>query len=572
MFIKDFIDKNKDLSTYKRGEVTILHENVVTQALRHTTNSDMDDLQSIARPSEEKIYVDWRKSVLRSVTPDYTMQFVRMMQRVLSQTINVNIDTKLSRYVFDRIIPLSIQDPNAKIVTLPYIKGSENIPPSSSDFLPNMALDKERVLVYSAHILYSDDSLFIYYRDHVLVDKNTYPRYVAIDTQGYYILEPKLDQSKKIYYEPILWYLHKLGILPPIAEMPGNSINTVTIDKVTKRKKVIQYKESICWGAFEWFDEGAIRFSSEQAGFIKYANPKLIMRNDMECPTCIGSAFVSKTLANGLPSDDPKDQKLCPTCNGKRKLTTLGDFSTINLKSNGIEKDINNPVYYLTPPAGLKELEDSYMHKFDMGKMALFNDPLEGKPGESGIAKELRLEPKQDLLKSYGQQLCYLIEDLVNCELLLDNKKELVTITPPIYYQTKSPEVLKLQVQEASLGEKYLTYMAYLESMYRGDEATIKSKKFAYLYCPLVLYKDEEITTAFNTGRCDERDLVKKDYAYYAVDKVLEKEPKLEDLKIIIEKCDQLLIDEGILKEESETINTNIDTLQTGQNNDDPNL
>lgn len=555
MSIKDFIDKNKDLRKIQ-PEVSVLFSKVVTQALRHTTRSEMDDLQSIARPSEEKIYEAWRKSNKRNITPAFITQFVRMMQRVFQQTIKIEMSVEMQRFIFDRLIPLSVVDTNARVVTMPYMEGNKMLPPASGDFLPNMALSKEKIIVYSANIVFSSDTLFIYFKDRIKVNKDTYPRYVAIDTTGYYYVEPRHDKENKIYYEPILWYAHNLGVLPPIGELPGNNIlvfeniktdsNNPSYLNYSKNVKSDTYKESICWPAFENFDEAAIRLSSEQVASIKHANPKLVTTKEIECPTCAGHGFLNPT--------DPEKKTVCGGCNGTRILTTIGDFSTINLRDTKHPGDSsgNNPVYYLNPPSGIKELRDAFMHFVEMGKMSICNDILEGSPNESGVAKELRLEPKQDLMQSYGQQLCYLIEDLINAEKILGNDNKLITVTPPVYYQTKSPEILKLQITESLQGERYLKYMEYVEMTCRGDELAIKKHKYAALYAPLILYKADEFDGAFNAGVYDERDAIRRDYAFYAVNEVLTKEPNLDNLKEIKEKCDLFLIEMGVLPEPTE--------------------
>lgn len=541
MSVKDFVQKNKDLSLYK-AEVFSFYQKVVKQALRHTTRSAMDDLHSIARPNEDKIFTDWRKDNRRHVTVDYINQFTRMLQRILSQTLTVNYEYEnLDKFLFNKLIPLSIQDANARVVEWPYMPENSLLPPASAVFAENQPLSTESIIVYSEITVVNTNDLLIYYKDHVRINKTDYPRYIGIDRAAYYILEPRLNEKKILYHEPVLWYVHNLGVLP-VAELPGIEVNTKVNDQFTN------YKESICWPAFEWFDEGIIRLSSEQVVSIKHANAKLVINADIPCPTCDGKGVFGHTT-----DKEGKDvPKVCSTCNGSRNLNNLSDFSNIKIKSSGAQpgdKGTSNPLYYLQPPLGIKELQDSFMLFFDMGQKALCNDLLEKTGIESGVAKEMRLEPKQDLMRSYGQQICYLIEDLVNNRALLRGGKTVVQVTPPMYYETKSPELLKLQVTEALQGERFMKYMDYVRSKFKDDEFQIKVHKYAVLYAPLILYKSDEFDGAFNAGVYDERDAIRRDYAFYCMEEIFRKEKNLNDLKTIKEKADQILIDQGIMSE-----------------------
>lgn len=541
MTIYEFVKKNKDLRNYT-SEVFPLYGKVVTQALRHTTRSPMDDLHKIARPNEDDIFTKWRKDNRRHVTVDYINQFCRMLKRILSQTIETNYEyTDLDRFIFNSLIPLSIQDPNVRVIEWPFMSEYPNVPPANGNFYENQALDSESKIIFSEKIKVHNDDLFIYFKDFVLVEKEKYERYVGIDKIGYYILQPKLNEKREIYYEPITWYKHKLGFLP-VSELPGIIVNEKLESGFAK------YKESVCWPAFEWFDEGVVRMSSEQVVSIKHANAKLVVNGDIPCPTCSGSGV------NGHTKDETGKQipKTCKTCNGSRNISSISDFSTIKLKNNATQpgdKVSSNPIYYLEPPGGIKELQDSFMLFFELGKKALCNDLLEGTGNESGIAKELRLEPKQDLMMEYGQQICYLIEDLVNNRNLLRGNKKIIQVTPPVYYETKSPEILKMSIVDSLQGERFLRFMDWVKVKFKDDVEKIKLHKYAALYAPLILYKAEEFDGAYNAGVYDERDAIKRDYAFWAVGEVLKKNKNLNSLKEIKELADKLLIDEGIMTE-----------------------
>ena len=179
------------------------------------------------------------------------------------------------------------------------------------------------------------------------------------------------------------------------------------------------------------------------------------------------------------------------------------------------------------------------------------NDILEGTGNESGVAKELRLEIRQDLLQSYGAQLCFMVQELINIYYKLTGKyKEETVITPPSYYETKSPEILKELAINSLQGERYLKYVKWVEAEYKGDEFNINLHKYAVLYAPLILYKSDEFDSVFAAGIYNERDAIRRDFAFYVIQKVLEENKGIKNIKQIREQADKLLIEDGILSEE----------------------
>ena len=132
----------------------------------------------------------------------------------------------------------------------------------------------------------------------------------------------------------------------------------------------------------------------------------------------------------------------------------------------------------------------------------------------------------------------------------IDNTKgtdDEFVLNPPAYYETKSPEVLKLQVMDSFQGERYIKYMQWVNISYSGDEYYIDLYRNAVLYAPLLLYSVEEYQTAFNTGQYTEKDGIRRDYAFYIIEEVMAKYPELKDIKDIKIKADELLIEKGLM-------------------------
>jgi len=545
MQINDFLENiNGDLRAYN-SKVLPLFQKVVKQAIRHTTRSEMSELHDIARPAEDEAFTQWRKDNRRHLTPDFINQFVRMLQRILASTLKLDYDYEgLERFIFQSIIPLAIQDPNAVVLHWPFIQGVDGPPNLNGD--NTTKLSTRQIIVYSLSIKEIKDTFIIYNYDEVEINKAKYQRYVGIDEQNYYLLEPYLNDKKQVKYRADIWYIHGMGFLP-IAKLPGINTNTYENGIPTS------YKESLAWPAFENFDEGVIRLSSEQVASIKHANPKLILNGDIKCPGCGGEKYVY---------DENKKASPCKSCAGTGSLTALGDFSTVKIQNGKgeFDKSHDNPLYYLEPPQGLEYLRKSWKEFFEDGKKALCNDLLEHTGTESGIAKELRLEPKQDLMKSFGQAICWFIEDLVNQKRILEGNSEIVKVTPPAYYQTKSPDVMKMDITLALPGERYMKFIDYIDTVFKGDEIQIKVHKFAVLYAPLMLYKPEEIDTVFNAGAYSDRDIQKRDLAIYAMNEIVKANDKIQ-IKEAKDAADALLTEQGFLNEEATFVNANIDSV-----------
>lgn len=522
-----------------------LFEKVIKQSLRHTTRSDMSELHEIARPSEDPAFIKWRKDNRRHLTVDFINQFVRMLQRIIGSTIKMDYDfDNLRRYVTQTIIPLAIQDPNCIVVLWPKLPDLDLPPNLNGD--QRTSLIAEHKIIYSQNIKEINDDMVIYFHDMVMLDKKEYPRYIGIDKQNYYLINPYINEKKIVKYKEDVWYFHDFGVLP-IAKIPGLEQNYYFPMETIPMK----YNESLAWPAFENFDEGVVRLSSEQVASIKHANPKLVINGDIACPSCSGARFL----------EIEGKQKPCGSCNGTGSIKSLGDFSTVNVQNGkgNFDKSHDNPLFYLEPPQGLEYLRKSWKEFFEDGKKALCNDLLEGTGMESGIAKEMRLEPKQDLMQSFGQNICWFIEDLVNFKRAIEGNNDVITITPPAYYQTKSPDILKLELSDSLQGERWIKYIQYIESMYKGNDVEIKINKFAALYAPLMLYKAEELDTVLNSGAYSEKDIIRRDAAIYVMTEIVTFNPEIT-LVEAKKQAEALLIEQGFLSD-IETVNLQMDDV-----------
>ncbi|MCZ2101121.1 MAG: hypothetical protein LC107_06245 [Chitinophagales bacterium] len=185
----------------------------------------------------------------------------------------------------------------------------------------------------------------------------------------------------------------------------------------------------------------------------------------------------------------------------------------------------------------------------------------QGTGNESAVAKELRLEPRQDLLVDIGESLARTIEDYINNKQQLRNAKEKhVAVVPPAYYETKSPDILKLYVEQSLPGERQRDYMMYVKSKYLGNDFMIDVHIKAMLYAPLLLYKNDEAMAVIAAGSYDTDDIKRRDYAIMVLQEVL-RSGQYQDYKSIFEAADALLIEWGILEEKTDVGSLDLDEI-----------
>lgn len=537
--------------------ITLMYDEVRKQAIRHCTRSEMKELNEIARPNEEKPYKDWREANKRKITVAPIMFFRRMLIRIIQSSFNLQKIKELGfTDIYDaveKIIFRAIYDTNSIIVEWPFRKddiGNEMV--TLADPAPenaNLPIELRFDLVSSQRIKFfrPEDKFTIYhsgsYADYG-TEKKKAPIYIGIDSEAYYKLYPKEktkeNGQKVLYYEPIPYYTHAIEGFPVISLFGLEAID----------ENENNYLESICWQAFEFLDEAAVSFSSDQVGHIRMMLPKLVVDADVACPTCNG-AKVEKTK--------DKDNKLvsipCRTCNGQGNLSVLGDFTTIKLRQvQSDNKKTNQGLYYLQPPSGLEYSMKRWQTFMDLAEKSLCTDPVEGSGNESGISKQYRLEPKQDLLRVVGEGLASTITRWVNTRLKLSGKKDEFSITAPSYYETRSPEMLKDAVYSSLFGQRGSAYLKYVNSEYRGDAFAIKIHEIAIVYAPLLLYDKEEVAEALATTAYNKNDIVRRDFAIHALTRVLADKKEPFDLTQIFEECDTYLRALGKLKEAVEII------------------
>lgn len=549
----------KEGGPFKRPPYFDMAEKVFIQSTGHTRRCERLWLLDIARPNEDEEIKAWQQANRRMVTKDIYDNFVNLITRVLSETGTglKNVSKKLSsfltednfyaqgpcgldEYMMRYIFPYSIEDPNGAIVPFPYDPDNPETPLAESERPQNQSNSLKFLLVpYYDQFQFSEggDDLdvftFKYGQMPILVvpqnEEKWFDVYYIIDDTAIWQYYPVGMKDGYPVYSIRTWYVHLASInekkIVPVIKLPGTSSRCDS-----KEKGNVFYNESFMHGAFEWMDEGLQSFMDNVGVRVQHNYPKVLMGN-IPCTDCKGGTNMI-TLKDGS-----RDVKECTTCKGRGRIINPGPFGVlIKPDRNGL--DVNpddSPYTYLTPPVEtINNSLEVAMQFFAKAEESLCLNILE-RSAESGIAKEIRLEPIQDKLRPIGNGILTTkvkLAQVIECYLEPDEgAREVPTVEIPSSYKIKGIEELQSDVKEALPADRKEREMALYEKLYKGDTVKVMVKKRALEYSPLLSMSDDQITTAINLGAYDSNDYIRMTRAIEAMEYVAEKNAHFVDMK-----------------------------------------
>lgn len=558
---------------------------VYNQATRHCHFGKENDLYKIARPSEEQVFTDWRKSNRRDISIGSIERAVNMLTKTLQyaskdiEEISDVLEKSLEKdpfnffgkfqsfdeFRYSSLLNFFITDPNGFSVEMPFFLDEPFVPEEVERFSPAISADETTridsitIVVPSVYIKERGD-VTVWYGGEFIVDQETEdhkPYYWVLDNETYYFYKPvKTDEG--IIYELVPWYVHKCEKLPITEGLGRTYTDTVDIGGVPK---FVTYKRSYFSTAFSYFDEMVIALSTDQANRIRHLSPRLWIKTDIKCMSCGGEGYTVDTPHASLAAQGAKKTKAaCKDCRGTGQAQNIGEFSTIiasgtRLLESGISGD---PVGYVTPPVQALEASGKIWKEWRaMGEDELCISILEGTPNESSLAKSQRLEPKKEFIKTVGDDFMRMSEDLINNkESILQpdaKQRKFVTFPSPHEYDYKSVALLLEEFKESTLAQRKTKFKKYIESEFRGDDYLINVHLKSVLYAPLLMYDDSEIYNALNSGAYSSQDIIKKDYALDVFKEILADKKNQElSVKEYIELANNILTEWGVLKDEEE--------------------
>lgn len=577
----DAIDDIKKESPIERD----LWKEVREQSISHTQYGHESNLYSASRPHEEPVYTDWRKANRRNLSRGIVDRFCASITKTLeSSSRDIPFTDVLKehfllkpfqhlngkRFDFDSyryrvIIPYSMEDPNGIIVELPFLKTFPNNPGQIQEISPanngrsNEKISSRTMLIPSSMIYHSSQNVLCWKGGTVYdaASKGTADFFWTLDREMYEVIYPMFT-DEGIKYQMIPWYAHKSGEML-YTEVIGRYCNHKYEGKDGETNLV--YKRTYLDDTYNYLDEMIVGFGSDQVNRIRHLNAKFWISSDVKCTECNGRGYVPayyKNSGNPIKSQGEHLRHECEKCHGSGEAKDFGDFTTLVLSQSSLDKGLpaGEKLGFATPPTeNLKFGFDHWQELRKMGEQAACLNLLEDASNTSGVAKEIQLEPKRELVQQIGDDFYEMTESIINNtqRLLERDSKTFITIPKPQEYQYRSPALLKQQTQEAMPAERRELYMRYVRTQYRDDPITIKAHEFATLYAPLLLYQSNELSEAMNSTAYNEADIVRRDWAVYVMKQVLKKS-KSKDLDIdkAIELADKYLVERGKLKEEKD--------------------
>lgn len=559
MLAPQFIEANKDLRDIK-PEGADLWALGYLKATRHTQEGGAEELYQMSRPHEDKVFTEYRLNNERHFTREVVEKWLSKTKRIYQSSIKTSVELSevlkenlsdypfylngekltFDKWVYDCIVPMALDSCNSIVVEIPFNpdepKVAPNEFPEDGGLSPNMPLQAATHIVPHYEIQWIDENLIIWFQGTKKVRENDEPVYWVQDRQAFYIAEPYENGEGGIEYRLGVWYKHNEDRLI-YTSLPGR----------IARKDKIKYRVSFLASAFEYGDAAIVAHSNDEVVRIKHGNPKMWIK-DAQCSACGGKANIDEKQSDGSIKKLP-----CKTCNGSGYMLNPGPFGHIKVASNGINKtDSGPPAGYLNANTAILEHGWKVWREYlnDM-KLSCGLDLLEGTAGESGKAKELRLETLQDLIKELGDSIIDFMESVLNNkETLLvptEDNRQYISFSRPSSYHIKTTQILIEEATEAPRSLKKDALMNVVRSKYRDNEMKVKAYEVYYMYAPLAMFDElKERTEQVLAGAYNEKDLIRADMGLFAIEDILT-DPRNEDLSPLeyFELADQWLIDNG---------------------------
>lgn len=504
------------------------------QAFEHYYRDKLSSLTDEKRPTESKAIRDWRIKNKRFINHEILDTAISDSSSILgSNGLAISmaseslknwlkdqkfyyLDSSLSFWDFFLrcIYPISVIDPNGKIIVFPVNPHEKELPPSLIDLTDRADIGLK--FITSDKILkFQDNSIFGFEageREYTIKGNKQIKKFYYIsDLNTWYILEPIDFIKDKDVYSVTVWYNHNSNDTPVVS----------AIGTLTQNNRQQNYQESVFRACLSYLDEFANAFSDDQVMRTKSSHAILAMPA-MACGACNGQG--TQFVKNG----SSETLETCKSCNGTKVAKMPGIADILVLPSDSYDGKVNNTIpVYIEPPLG--SLQHSWTTTFEllnMAGMSIGINPLI-KNNESGEAMKMRMAKWETKVNQIYQLLMENIEDVLTLiEALLVPKIE-NRIQPIVKkenrIQIKSDEYLRLKIDEALPLEKQESALNYYKFKYQNNPVLVRIYEIILRYYPQTLLTNEELTNAVGFGRYTLDDVHKMDMAKNVLTDLAEK-------------------------------------------------
>lgn len=552
MDARQFVKSNPGFFEGKSGVQEVWAE-VYGQASAHTMRDQTRKLIESARPNESEAVKKYREDNIRQITRDGVEKSISKISRIfqesgvdhegaselLKEWLSTNPFSYLGRrvdvnaYFYNCIFPYFITDPNGLLVAFPYNPEDEMAPPANDvqdgGLAPNKPIAVKSVIVPHERVGDVTEHLF-WWRDaekwRWVDDQNKehFDEYFWIcDKEFFYRFVPKRRDrnTNKLVYELQPWYFHDTGKDDehqlPVNVMPG---------RLARLNEDDYYHESYYLPFFCFGDEALNRFSDAQGIWVRHTKPVLVMP-EMPCPS--SECKAGRVERNG-------EWETCPTCDGHKVIKSVGVFDTVVMPEasfQGEQKmDTSKAISYVTPDtSALEFINKSPIEYLEMAKRAIGIDVLLD-VGESGVAKDKRLEVLEDLLRMMAEGIfTFMQAHLWYVECLLQQsrqKREKPKILLPDY-KIRDVETLSEAFKTSTAGDRFPAAKRMIDKMYKDDPVMARAMTLAYEWCPLLLYADDVQQLQLRMLSYNRSDVLKMDRAVMIMTEIAREDDKFID-------------------------------------------
>lgn len=478
---------------------------IYEQAETHCTRDGLKRLLEIQRPTEPESIKDYRIANQRRITRSSTESWFSMVSRIFNNSgIKIeNVSERLTQYLesypfklnrkelsfeawmLEVALRLSVLDPNGIFVVYPQKDDWSN---TLEPVRPKVKFFECEDIVgtYDGGVYLAKD-LGKSLHEHWIITDNTITVY-----------RDKFASGGKIEVEEIFTYYHGIGDIPIVSAM---GITTVFDDE-------LMINESFLGGSFEYWDESTNCFSDSQAVRVQHDYPIKIM-TEIPCK--------ADGCRNGHVTDSDGEVSKCSECGGRGIVTGDSPYHTLVAPESMMEGgNKREPVVFVAPPQS--SIDSSYNRAMDLlrkGQEEAGLHVLDSTTAESGVAKSMRLEEKQDKLlrlasnfKMFAEQILYYYE----CYLVIVTEaRQIPTVFVPKSLQIKDTLTLQSEALTSPLADRYYSYLKYLSDKYNGDDMMIEVYKVALQESPLLMLNQAEIDARMMAGIYSGFDLYKAD-------------------------------------------------------------
>ena len=539
MKIEQFLTYHPDF--YKYDPVEGVHwERERTSVIQHTRYVEKIESIERSRPNESDTIKKYRKDNYRQITKAPINKLLTKVPRSLynsglkigttSKVLNDWLQRKPFKLNSNRVdikefwrscvCVEGIEDPNAVLIAFPYNDINANVPPNEAPV--NGGVDKfkhvpikPRIIPSSSIQFKSDDyDVFIWQEGETEFEETNQPYYFAVDCEAFYRLLPTGKTKDGITYSAQLWAIHGSGFLTEKGEFePLLPICTMSGIWTKTEDGQHGYNETLIKSAIEYLTDFANRYSDLSIILTRFAHPKEVANDRIDCNNCKGTGKVGVTKSTRYPTGE----MTCHVCNGHRIQPEGGPAGTYQRTQRSLDKGNNRPLFeFLHPDPSILQLV--YEQTFDILKRAEQELGLHAliNTSESGKMGEIRLQPSKDFMQDFAEafyQNCmgrFLF--FVECLLEIDPKKrETPVIQMPITYSTDEPEKVEERAKntlDALRGEKVLQI---IRKENENSPHVHRVWKYALAYCPL-LFQEKDCLTFFLEQGVFERNEIRKAY------------------------------------------------------------